>query len=182
MSVVSADGHGLLDGLEQQQQLHSILAPCSAGSKSAWAVQQEDCVGASAADALCSDVVDDEDYRIGTQVADGGSAECYQLFEDGMVSVRRTTVHALPTSVAKQHYMQEHKQCGVALQLACCLLNAASTPCRASLSWGSWPHETWQLPEHTKQLAFICTQHSSSYASWLYHLAADCIHRYACGD
>jgi hypothetical protein len=113
MSVVSAAGHGLLDGLEQQQQLHSSLVPSSAGSKSAchtWGVQQEDCIGASGADAIGSNAADDEDYRIGTQVADGGSAECYQLFEDGMVSVSRSTVHALLTSIVEQYYMPEHRK------------------------------------------------------------------------
>jgi hypothetical protein len=104
-----------MDGLEQQQKLHSSLAPCSAGSKSAchtWAVQQEHLVGASAADELCGDAGDDEDYRIGTQVADEGSAECYQLFEDGMVSGSRRTVRARLPSIAEQHFVSEHDSVG----------------------------------------------------------------------
>ncbi|WIA19886.1 hypothetical protein OEZ85_005786 [Tetradesmus obliquus] len=47
-------------------------------------MQQEKAHGSCAADDSCSE--DEENYLIGTQVADGGSAECYQLFEDGMVA------------------------------------------------------------------------------------------------
>lgn len=72
----------------QQQMLHSSLAPCSAGSKSAcskWGMQQEHFITGSADDALCSNFDNDMDSLIGTQVSDEASMESYQIFENGMV-------------------------------------------------------------------------------------------------
>ncbi|KAF6250884.1 hypothetical protein COO60DRAFT_716436 [Scenedesmus sp. NREL 46B-D3] len=73
----------------QQQMLHSSLAPCSAGSKSAcskWGMQQEHFITGSADDALCSNFDNDMDSLIGTQVSDEASMESYQIFENGMVA------------------------------------------------------------------------------------------------
>lgn len=83
MSVCSRIAGDLFEGREQL--LCSSAAPGSAGSKSActWSMQQREANGGEV-DSLCSN--GDEDFLIGTQVADGGSVECYQLFDDGMVS------------------------------------------------------------------------------------------------
>lgn len=85
MSVITSAAHVSCSGQEQQQSACCSPVPRSASSKSActWSVQQEKAHGSCAADDSCSE--DEENYLIGTQVADGGSAECYQLFEDGMV-------------------------------------------------------------------------------------------------
>jgi hypothetical protein len=100
MSVANKSACGSSGGEGQQQVLCCSPAPGSAGSKSAcsWSVQQEKSLRGCSADGLYSN--DGDDFLIGTQVADGGSVECYQLFEDGMVriSVLRTCTRAALSS------------------------------------------------------------------------------------
>eukprot|EP00882_Tetradesmus_deserticola_P026725 GHRQ01029512.1.p1 GENE.GHRQ01029512.1~~GHRQ01029512.1.p1 ORF type:complete len:159 (+),score=31.61 GHRQ01029512.1:103-579(+) len=119
-----------MGGQEHQQVLHSSLKPYSAGSRSTckkWGMQPEDPVAGPAAHALCSNDNDDMVLLIGTQL-DGGSVDCYQLFENTMVGASRQALCSLVNN--EQHTLLSSSR-NIFLDayhasLAACVISASS--------------------------------------------------------